>query len=184
MIQQNPPCEQSLLLSFWARRRKGGSPWIQSSRSPNFWTDNTILFSLLKLVSNLLADKPMVITEPTVPTEQQNTLSNIDFCSALRLLARFPEQRLVPTHIEPSGRLAELLPSPRPHYSARPNRFVSPGPSEDVSVRLGYVTEVNWPRGHGKTPYRDQASETLKRSRLLEQNTNCKNVQYTSYSTA
>ena len=132
---------------------------------------------------HLLADKPMVITEPTVPSEQQHTLSNIDFCSALWLPARFPEQRLVPTHIEPSGRLAELLPSPRPHYSARPNRFVSRGPSEDVPVRLGYVTEVNWPRGHGKTPYRDQASETLKRSRLLEQNTNCKNVQYTSYST-
>ena len=51
MLQQNPPCEQSLLLPFLARRRKGGSPWIQSSRSPNFWTDYTILFSLLKLVS-------------------------------------------------------------------------------------------------------------------------------------
>ena len=89
----------------------------------------------------------MVITEPTVPTEQQNTLSDIDFCSALWLPARLPEQRLVTTHIEPSGRLTELLPSPRPHYSARPTRFGSRGPSENVPVRLGYVTEVNWPRG-------------------------------------
>ena len=104
---------------------------------------------------HLLADKPMVITEPTVPSEQQHTLSNIDFCSSLWLPARFPEQRLVPTHIEPSGRLAELLPSPRPHYSALPTRFGSRGPTEDVPIRLGYVvTEVNWPRGPGKTRYR------------------------------
>ena len=35
---------------------------------------------------------------------------------------------------------------PRPHYSARPMRFRSRGPSEEVSflpVFLGYVTEVN-----------------------------------------
>ena len=29
--------------------------------------------------------------------------------------------------------------------------------SKDWPVRLGYVTETNWPRGTGKTPYRDQA---------------------------
>ena len=42
---------------------------------------------------------------------------------------------------------------PRPHYSARPIRFGSRGLSEEVSfpqVRLGYVTEVNWPKGLGK----------------------------------
>ena len=47
---------------------------------------------------------------------------------------------------------------PRPHYSARPKRFGSRGPSKDVRrsppVRLGYVTKVNWPRGTGKTLYR------------------------------
>ena len=42
------------------------------------------------------------------------------------------------------------LPSPRPHYSARPKRFGSRGPIENVSenvsfptVRLGYVTKMN-----------------------------------------
>ena len=29
--------------------------------------------------------------------------------------------------------------------------------SKDWPVRLGYVTETNWPRGTGKTPYRDYA---------------------------
>ena len=42
----------------------------------------------------------------------------------------------------------------------RPIRFGSRGPSQKVrrfpSVRLGYVTEVNWPRRPGKTPYIDQ----------------------------
>ena len=44
-----------------------------------------------------------------------------------------------------------LLPGclvPGPHYSARPKHFGLSGPS------LGYVTEVNWPRGPRKTPYR------------------------------
>ena len=44
---------------------------------------------------------------------------------------------------------------PRPHYSARSKRFGSRGPIENVTVRLGYVTEMNWPRGTEKTPYRD-----------------------------
>ena len=48
---------------------------------------------------------------------------------------------------------------PRPHISSRPKRFGSRGPCENVRrsppVRLGYVTETNWPRGTGKTPYRD-----------------------------
>ena len=39
---------------------------------------------------------------------------------------------------------------PRPHYSVRPKRFGTRGPS---IVRLGYVTKVNWPRGTGKTPW-------------------------------
>ena len=38
---------------------------------------------------------------------------------------------------------------PRPHYSSRPKRFGPCGPSE-----------VNWPRGTGKTPYRDSATFT------------------------
>ena len=38
---------------------------------------------------------------------------------------------------------------PRPHYSARPKLFGPCGPSE-----------VNWPRGTGKTPYRDEGTST------------------------
>ena len=125
------------------------------TRTSGLTKQSCFLSSNLFPSASIQADKPMVITAPTVPSEQQHTLSNIDFCSALWLPARFPEQRLVPTHIEPSGRLAELLPSPRSHYSARPTRFGSRGPSENVPVRLGYVTEVNWQRGPGKTPYRD-----------------------------
>ena len=49
---------------------------------------------------------------------------------------------------------------PRPHYSARPIRFGSRGPSEEVRrfppVRLGYIAEVNLPRRPGKTPCKDQ----------------------------
>ena len=44
-------------------------------------------------------------------------------------------------------------PSLRPHYSERPKRFGSRGPSENV--RLGYVTEINWSRETGKTLYMD-----------------------------
>ena len=40
------------------------------------------------------------------------------------------------------------------HYSARPIRFWSRGPSE---FRLGYVTEMHWPGMSGKTPYMDKA---------------------------
>ena len=40
-----------------------------------------------------------------------------------------------PTHHFSNG------PSFRPHYSERPKRFGSRGPSENV--RLGYVTEIN-----------------------------------------
>ena len=50
---------------------------------------------------------------------------------------------------------------PRPHYSARPIRFGSRGPCEVPPIRLGYVTEVNWPRRPGRTPYRDYASHSL-----------------------
>ena len=39
---------------------------------------------------------------------------------------------------------------PRPHYYARPMRFGSRGPSKFL---LRYVTEMNWPRRPGKTPY-------------------------------
>ena len=41
------------------------------------------------------------------------------------------------------------------HYSARPMRFWSRGPSE---FRLGYVTEMHWPGMSGKTPYMDKAN--------------------------
>ena len=48
---------------------------------------------------------------------------------------------------------------PRPHYYPRPMRFGSRGPRKFLrrlpAVRLGYVTEMHWPRGPGKTPYRD-----------------------------
>ena len=44
---------------------------------------------------------------------------------------------------------------PRPQYYARPMRFGSRGSSE---FRLRYVTEMNWPRRPGKTPYSDLAS--------------------------
>ena len=56
---------------------------------------------------------------------------------------------------------------PRPHYSARPMRFRSRGPSEEVSflpVFLGYVTEVNWPRRPGKTPGTKQPLSFLDQS--------------------
>ena len=52
---------------------------------------------------------------------------------------------------------------PRPHYSARPKRFGSCGlivVRRFPTVRLGYVTEMNWPKGTGKTPYRDWAKKT------------------------
>ena len=52
---------------------------------------------------------------------------------------------------------------PRPHFSSQPKRFGSSGPCENVRkcfppVRLEYVTETNWPRATGKTPYRDWAT--------------------------
>ena len=62
---------------------------------------------------------------------------------------------------------------PRPHYSARPKRFGSRGPSQNMRhahsvfsrrlppVPLGSVTEVNWPRGTGKTPYRKLRMKTM-----------------------
>ena len=64
---------------------------------------------------------------------------------------------------------------PRPHYSARPKRFWSRGPSQNVGhahsvfsrrlppVRLRSVTEVNWPRGTGKTPCRKLRMQTMHR---------------------
>ena len=54
-------------------------------------------------------------------------------------------------HVTPVLRCLVL----RPHYSEWPKLFGSRGPSENV--RLGYVTEINWPRETGKTPYMDQA---------------------------
>ena len=65
--------EQSLLLSFWARRSKGGFAWIASNLwnccSPNFWTSKSCL--RVKLVSEcehlcIDNDKLMVIIEPVV----------------------------------------------------------------------------------------------------------------------
>ena len=52
---------------------------------------------------------------------------------------------------------------PRPHFSSRPKHFRS---RDYPSVRLGYVTETNWPRGTGKTPYRDWATSVQGRARL------------------
>ena len=70
-----PPCEQTLpMCSSWLKRRKGGSAWIAwslwSCRSLKFWTSQSCFFS-----SNCFFDckhpfiyKPLVITEPTVPS--------------------------------------------------------------------------------------------------------------------
>ena len=48
LAKLRPPCEQSLLLlSFWVRRRKGGSTWIASNlwshRSSNFWANQSFV---------------------------------------------------------------------------------------------------------------------------------------------
>ena len=70
-----PPCEQTLpMCSSWLKRRKGGSTWIVwslwSCHSLKFWTSQSCFFS-----SNCFFDckhpfiyKPLVITEPTVPS--------------------------------------------------------------------------------------------------------------------
>ena len=85
---------QTLLSDFFedrggctqAMRRRIASSF-QGRRSLNFWTIQSCFLSsnLFPGASiHLLADKPMVITEPTVPSEQQHTLSNIDFrCSLI-----------------------------------------------------------------------------------------------------
>ena len=39
--------------------------------------------------------------------------------------------------------------------------FGSRGPSEVLSVRLGYVTEMHWRRRPGKTPYKDKTNVYL-----------------------
>ena len=39
--------------------------------------------------------------------------------------------------------------------------FGSRGPSEVLSVRLGYVTEMHWRRRPGKTPYKDKTNVHL-----------------------
>lgn len=41
---------------------------------------------------------------------------------------------------------SSVMQSARPHYCAR-----SSGPSEFLAIRLGYATEMYWPRRHGKT---------------------------------
>ena len=68
------PCEQSHLLSSpWSRRRKGGSAWITS----RLWSRRTQASGLVKLVFDLFfecehpfIDKPMVKTEPAVPSRR------------------------------------------------------------------------------------------------------------------
>ena len=69
-----PPCEQTLLMcSSWLKRRKGDSAWVVSSLwsccSLKFWTSQSCFFWSNSFVEceYLFINKPLVITEPTVP---------------------------------------------------------------------------------------------------------------------
>ena len=71
-----PPCEQTLLMcSSWLKRRKGDSVWVVSSLwsccSLKFWTSQSCFFSSNSFIEceYLFINKPLVITEPTVPGE-------------------------------------------------------------------------------------------------------------------
>ena len=70
------PCEHSLVLSSWSRKRKEGSVWITSSlwnhRSPSFWTRQSYVLSSNWIFECKLPfiDNPMVITVPAIPSER------------------------------------------------------------------------------------------------------------------
>ena len=97
----------SLLLSSKKEKRRGGSARITSilwsRRSPNFWTSQSCFLSSIWFTEceHLFTDKPMIVTEPAVPSEHllglgsklypsNKHILNKDFTRVMKSLYRLP----------------------------------------------------------------------------------------------